>query len=104
MYRRRTEASIFSCIALGAFMHGTLQGRVEKARKIERHIRQGTDKIVSAGRFAVVAKALWPLNTAAHIATIAGKDERTGARWLSGEFEPPGIVIAAIIVEITKRS
>jgi hypothetical protein len=84
-------------------VHGTLQKRVEEARKIERHIRQGTDKIVSAGRFALVAKALWPVNTAACIASIAGKDERTGARWLSGEFEPPGIVLAAIITEITRR-
>jgi len=84
-------------------MHGTLPKRVEYARKIERRICQGDEKIVSAGRFAVVAKALWPLKTAAHIAAIAGSDERTGARWLSGEFEPPGIVIAAIVTEITKR-
>jgi hypothetical protein len=85
-------------------VHGTLQKRVDEARKIERRICQGADKIVSAGKFAVVAKALWPLNTAACIASIAGKDERTGARWLSGEFEPPGIVIAAIITEITRRN
>lgn len=84
-------------------MHGTIRSRANDAREIERRIRQGTDKIVSAGRFAVVAKALWPLNTAAHIASIAGKDERTGARWLSGEFEPPGIVLAAILTEITRR-
>ena len=84
-------------------MHGVLQKRVAEARSIERQIQQGTDKIVSAGRFAVVAKALWPIKTAAHIASIAGKDERTGARWLSGEFEPPGIVLAAIMFEITRR-
>lgn len=84
-------------------MHGSLPGRVEHARKIERRLRQGTDKIVSVGKFAAVAKALWPLNTAATIAAIAGKDERTGARWLSGEFEPPGIVLAAILTEITER-
>jgi hypothetical protein len=84
-------------------MHGTIQKRVDEARKIERHIRQGSDKIVSVGKFAVVAKALWPINTAAHIASIAKRDERTGARWLSGEFEPPGIVLAAIFTEITRR-
>lgn len=84
-------------------MHGTIRGRAEGAHEIERRIRQGTDKIVSAGRFAVVAKALWPIKTAATIGAIAGKDERTGARWLSGEFEPPGIVLAAIITEITRR-
>lgn len=85
-------------------MHGTLQRRVDEARKIERHLRQGADKIVGPSKFGIVAKALWPLNTAATIASIAGKDERTGARWLSGEFEPPGIVLAAILTAITERN
>lgn len=71
--------------------------------EIQGRFRRGTDKIVSAGKFAVVCRALWPLKTAAHVASIAGKDERTAARWLSGEFEPPGIVIAAIVLEIVKR-
>lgn len=84
-------------------MHGTLQRRVDEARKIERQIRQGTDKIVSVSKFGIVAKALWPINTAATIAAIAKRDERTGARWLSGEFEPPGSVLAAIMTEITTR-
>lgn len=84
-------------------MHGNIQRQANTAREIERQICQGDAKIVSAGRFAVVAKALWPIKTAAHIAAIAGKDERTASRWLSGEFEPPGIVIAAIITEITRR-
>ena len=84
-------------------MHGSLQGRVAEARETERRIRQGTDKIVSAGKFGIVAKALWPFKTAAHLGSIAGKDERTAARWLSGEFEPPGIVLAAIMLEITRR-
>jgi len=74
------------------------------ATEIQGRFRQGTDKIVSAGRFAVVARALWPIKTAAHLAALAGRDERTAARWLSGEFEPPGIVLAAIFVEITRRS
>lgn len=84
-------------------LSGSLQGRVDAARETERQIRQGTVKIVSAGKFGVVAKALWPLKTAAHLASIADSNERTAARWLSGEFEPPGIVLAAIMVEITKR-
>jgi hypothetical protein len=74
------------------------------ANEIQGRFRQGTDKIVSAGQFGKVAKALWPIKTAAQLASLAGKDERTAARWLSGEFEPPGIIIAAIIVEITRRS
>jgi hypothetical protein len=77
---------------------------VAVATEIDCRYRQGTDKIVSAGRFGTVAKALWPFKTAAHLASIAGSNERTAARWLSGEFEPPGIIIAAIVLEITKRS
>jgi len=86
-------------------MAGVLADRVIEARETERHIRQGTDKIVSAGQFGKVAKALWPFKTAAHLASIAGKGttERTAARWLSGEFEPPGIVLATIMLEITRR-
>lgn len=84
-------------------MSGPLQRRVADAREIERRLRQGTDKIVSVSKFGIVAKALWPINTAAYIAAIAKRDERTGARWLSGEFEPPGIVLAAILIEITTR-
>ena len=84
-------------------MRTVYEGQVAEATKIERHFRQGTDKIVSAGQFGKVAKALWPLKTAAQLASIAKKDERTAARWLSGEFEPPGIIIAAIVLEITKR-
>jgi hypothetical protein len=77
---------------------------VAVAIEIQGQFRQGTDKIVSAGQFGKVAKVLWPFKTAAHLACIAGSNERTAARWLSGEFEPPGIVIAAIVTEITKRS
>jgi len=60
------------------------------------------DKIVPVCKFALVARILWPEKTAAHLAAIAGKDERTAKRWLHGEFDPPGVVIAAIIAEITK--
>jgi hypothetical protein len=66
-----------------------------------RQFKPTTDKIVGR-KFGAVAKVLWPFKTAAHIAAIAGRDQRTAERWLSGEFEPPAIVIAAVIVEITK--
>lgn len=82
----------------------TLSGNPELvATEIGCHFRQGTDVIVDVGKFGKVAKVLWPFKTAAHIAVIANTNERTAARWLSGEFEPPGIVIAAIVFEITKR-
>ena len=63
----------------------------------------GRDVIVPPPKFAIVARALWPQKTAAHLASIAGKDERTAKRWLAGEYEPPGIVIATIIYEMFKR-
>jgi hypothetical protein len=37
------------------------------------------------------------------LASIAGKDERTGKRWLEGDHEPPGCIIAAIVAEMFKR-
>lgn len=73
------------------------------ATEIQGQFRQSTDKIVGPSKFGIVAKALWPRKTAAQIASIAGRDERTAARWLSGEFEPPGVVLAAILFEITRR-
>lgn len=69
------------------------------AREINGQYRQGTDKIVSR-KFGSVAKVLWPHKTAANIAAIAGRDERTASRWLSGEFEPPLVVVLAVVNEI----
>lgn len=83
-------------------MRAVYEERVSEQTEISRQFRQGTDKIVSR-KFGAVAKVLWPQKTAAQLAVIASTNERTAARWLSGEFEPPAIVIAAIIVEITKR-
>ena len=83
-------------------MRTVYETKIAEASEIERQIRQGTGKIVSR-KFGAVARVIWPFKTAAQLAVIADTNERTAARWLSGEFEPPGIVIAAIIVEITKR-
>ncbi len=71
-------------------------------REIDGQFRQGADKIVSR-KFGAVAKVLWPTKTAAYIAAIAGRDERTAARWLSGEFEPPIIVVLAVVQEIFRQ-
>ncbi len=73
------------------------------SREIQGQFRPGVDKIVRR-KFGDVAKVLWPDKTEAHLAAIASADVRTARRWIAGEFEPPAIVIAAIIVEITKRS
>jgi hypothetical protein len=58
---------------------------------------------VSVGNFGKHARLAWPFKTAAHVATIAKTSERHAARMLTGEFEPPASVIAALIVEITRR-
>ena len=39
----------------------------------------------------------------ANLASLSGKDERTAKRWLSGEFEPPGCVMAALIAKLYER-
>jgi hypothetical protein len=83
-------------------MHGAFGNPRGVETEIQGQFVPGRDTIVTC-RFAVAARALWPVKTAAHLAAIAGRDERTAKRWLSGEFEPPNCVIAAIVLEITKR-
>ena len=73
------------------------------ASELQGQFQPGKDKIVTPLKWVIVARALWPFKTAAHLASIAGKDERTAKRWLAGEFEPPGIIIAAIVAEMFKR-
>ena len=84
-------------------MRSVYEQRTDDAREIQRHLCAGTTR-VSGRKFGAVAKLLWPNKTAAYLASIAGYDQRTAERWLSGEYEPPGIVIAAVIVEITRRT
>jgi hypothetical protein len=84
-------------------MHGTFADRVKEAREIERQLRQGAAKIVSEPNWAWFARHLWPLKTAAHLAAIANSNERTAARWLSGEFDPPNTVMAVLIAKLFER-
>ena len=84
-------------------MHGVLRGSPSVASEMQGRFMPGRDTVVPPLKFAIVARVLWPEKTAAHLASIAGKDERTAKRWLSGEYEPPGVVIAAVILEILKR-
>ena len=80
-------------------MRSVYEVRLDEAREIERQLRQGTGKIVSRN-FGRVAKVLWPFKTAAQIAAIAKTNERTAARWLSGEHDPPYCVIEATMHKI----
>lgn len=84
-------------------MHGVFGNPKVVANEIGGRFRPGQDKIVRRLKWVGVAKHLWPHKTDAHLAVITGKDERTGRRYLEGEHEPPGAVIAAIVAELFKR-
>jgi hypothetical protein len=72
-------------------------------REIQGQFVPGRDKIVPPPMFGAVCKVLWPLKTAAHLASVAGKDERTAKRWLAGEFDPPIIVVLAVMQKMFER-
>lgn len=84
-------------------MHGTMRAEVAGAIKIQGQPCHPGDKIVPSCVFGAVARAVWRKNAAKSIAKIADSDVRTAKRWLRGEYPAPGVVIAAIVVEITKR-
>lgn len=81
---------------------------VASAREIHRQESRTATKL-SVSNFGKHAKLAWPFKTAAVLAAIASEGKpipithRTAERWLSGEFEPPNCVLAALFVEITKR-
>lgn len=85
-------------------MDGGYGSPAEQARELERRLRRGADKIVGPPKFKSVAKVLWPIKTAACLASIAKTTERTAERWLSGEFEPPVCIVLAVIDETFRRS
>lgn len=82
-------------------MHGSFGNPRIVATELQGQFRPGRDKIVTR-KFGAVAKVLWPEKTAAHIASIAGADERTAKRWLAGEFEPPTSVVIACMQEMLR--
>jgi len=82
-------------------VHGTIREGVLSATEIEGRLAAGRDVLVTR-RFGAVAKVLWPEKTAACLAAISGRDERTAKRWMAGEFEPPAVVLAAVLVELTR--
>lgn len=84
-------------------MHGTLQGRVAEARKIERMLVQGSARLCSSA-FGRACKGIWPVKTAEELAARVGCAVRTAAYEISGEREPSARSIAVIVVEITRRN
>lgn len=87
-------------------MRETVPFGVASATEMQRRQCQepsSTDIRGSVVNFGRHAKLAWPLKTAAHIAAIGRVSERHAARMLSGEFEPTGVIAAALIHEIFKR-
>lgn len=83
-------------------MTGVLVERVEDQRRIERAIVQGSARMCSSN-FGKVCKALWPLKTAEHLASIIGCSIRAAAYEISGEREPSALSILAVMDAITPR-
>ena len=100
----RTGGSPFSLsiVVQGNIVRTVYERELANATKIERQICQTGGKIVS-GYFGPVCKLLWPFKTAAQLAAIANTNERTAARWLSGEYEPPNVIVLAVMSKIFEQ-
>lgn len=83
-------------------MRSVYEERVEDAREITRQICASPTNL-SGRKFGSIAKILWPVKTAAVLADLSGRDQRTAERWLSGEYEPPVCIILAMLDEIFKK-
>lgn len=81
-------------------MRSVYEARVAEQTEIEGQLLSGRDKLVLPNSFGPVCRLLWPDKTAANLAAIGGRDERTAKRWLSGEYEPPIIVLLAVITKM----
>ncbi len=84
-------------------MRSNYEDRVFEQTEIQGRLASGGDTLVTPPKFAAVCRLLWPEKTAAHLATIADKDERTAKRWLAGEYEPPVVVLLAVINKMFER-
>lgn len=73
------------------------------AREIVRREATAPDAFVAPCLFGRIAKLVWPFKTAFILAELGKTTQRTAERWLSGEHEPPPIVVAAMLGEIFKR-
>lgn len=84
-------------------MHGILRGSPSVASEMQGQFVPGRDTVVPPTKFGAVCRLLWPEKTAAHLATIGKRDERTAKRWLSGEYEPPIEVLLAVMQKMFER-
>jgi hypothetical protein len=84
-------------------MSGVLQRQIQEAREIQGQLSSGGDTVVPPPLWTDFARLCWPEKTAAHLAALGGKDERTAKRWLSGEYEPPMVVVLALFNKMFER-
>lgn len=84
-------------------MRNSYERQVAEQIEIRGRILRGEDKIVPTPLFADVCRLIWPEKTAANLAAIADRDERTAKRWLAGEFEPPIVVALYVFGRIFGR-
>lgn len=83
-------------------MRSTYEQSTGIAREIERNLLQGTATICSSP-FGICCKALWPYKTAEELASRAGCAVRTAAYQISGEHEPSGQALLAVMTAITPK-
>lgn len=81
-------------------MRSVYEARIAEQTEIGGRLASGMDTIVPPPQWTAMARVLWPLKTAAHLAALAGKDVKSAKRWLSGEHEPPRIIFAALVLEM----
>lgn len=84
-------------------MRTVYEREIASAAKIEGRIATGLDGFVQSP-VGPVCKVLWPSKTDAHVAAICGCDPRNARRYMVGEIPIPSILLAAIVVEITRRN
>jgi len=84
-------------------MHGVFGNRDVVASEIDGQFRPGTDKVVRAFKWVKMFRNERPEKTDMHLAVIIGKDPRTARRYLEGDYEVPGAVIAFFVAELLKR-
>jgi len=83
-------------------MRSVYEERVADARKIERSLLQGTATLCSSA-FGRACKGVWPVKTAETLASLAGCSVRAAAYQISGENDPSGECLLALMTAVIPR-
>ena len=84
-------------------MRSVYEQRIAEQTEIVGRIVRGGGILAPTPKFGDVCRLLYGSKTAAQLAAIAKCDERTAKRWMRGEFEPPLVVVIAIINKMFER-